>query len=448
MLPVRALNYLAILVITVGAVAQSLEVLELRARRALQEGRYREALDAFETLVAREPNNPSYQFGKGVALSNLLGHGAAADALEKVVALDPQHAPAYRQLVLVYSQLGRTESTLSAFQEARSLEPVPEPMRLPLARALRKRDLFEEALSLLHGSTSPEAKLELGLIEMERDNYERAAEHLRMATSDPVGSTAAAEFGYGRCLELLGESQRAIEHYRRALEKDSNLGKARFRLGNLLIRLGDREEGLALLRDYEQFRQWDRRVKLLVAMIGSSGLPAVQRRERTLELIDLLHQVGSLEEAERVIQSGLATNPEDPVLRVALARTLDEQGKTEEARRELEAVLSLPAPPPTAFWISGLLHYRAGEKAEALEAYLRFLELVLEPPALFFKQLGTLYAVSDEFAEAEAYFKRAVAKDPADPQLHMSLALALEKLGKLEEAEAEREVARRLEAKP
>jgi len=307
--------------------------------------------------------------------------------------------------------------------------------------------LFEEALSLLHGLASPEAKLELGLIEMERDNYERAAEHLHMATSDPISSTAAAEFEYGRCLELLGEPERAIEHYRRALEKDGHLGKARFRLGNLLIRLGDREEGLALLHDYEQFRQWDRRVKLLVAMIGSSGLPAAQRKERTLELIDLLHQAGSLEEAERVIQSGLAFNPEGPLLRVALARTLDEQGKTEEARRELEAVLSLPSPPPTAFWISGLVHYRAGEKTAALEAYLRFLELVPDPPALFFKQLGTLYAVSDQFAEAEAYFKKAVAKDPEDPQLRMNLALALERLGKLEEAEAERKMARRLESK-
>jgi len=447
MLAVRALHCLGILVMTLGAVPQS-AILELRAHTALKQGRYVEALAAFEALVDQQPGNPLYHYGKGVALSRLLDHGAAAEALERVVALDSQNAPAYRQLVTVYSQLARTESTLSAFRKACSLESVPEAMRLPLAQALRKRDLFEEAVSLLNGSASPEANLELGLIEMERENYRRAVGHLQIATSDPIKSTATAEFEYGRCLELLDDSEQAIEHYRRALEKDRNLGKARFRLGNLLIRLGDREMGLALLHDYEEFRRWDRRVKLLVAMIGSSGLPAAKLDKMTLELIDLLHQAGSFDEAERVIESGLARNPDDPLLRVAWARTLNEQGKTEAARRELESVLSLPSPPPSAFWISGLVHYRAGQKPEALEACLRFLELVPDPPVLFFKQLGTLYAMSGQFAEAETYFKRAVVKDPKDPRLHMNLASTLEQLGKAEEAEAEREMARRLEANP
>jgi len=444
---VRAPNWLGILVITLGAVPQS-ALLELRARTALREGRYVEALAAFEALVDQQPDNPSYHYGRGVALSRLLDHGAAAEALERVVALDPQNAPAYRQLVTVYSQLARTESTLSAFRKARSLESVPESMRLPLAQALRKRDLFEEAFSLLEGSSSPEGNLELGIIEMDRENYRKAAEHLQIAASDSIHSTATAEFEYGRCLELLGESEQAIEHYQRALEKDRNLGQARFRLGNLLIRLGDREAGLALLHDYEEFRRWDRKIQLLVAMIGSSGLPAAERKERTLELIDLLHQAGSFDEAERVIESGLARNPKDPLLRVALARTLDEQGKTEAARRELESVLSLPSPPPSAFWISGLVHYRAGQKPEALEAFLRFLELVPDPPALFFKQLGTLYAISGHFAEAETNFKRAVVKDPKDPKLHMNLASVLEQLGKVEEAQAEQDMARRLEGNP
>lgn len=442
---VHPLSCLMTLLVTLGAVPQS-PVLELRASTALREGRYVEALAAFEALVDLEPSNPSYHYGRGVALSRLLDHGAAAEALERVVALDPQNAPAYRQLVTVYSQLARTESTLLAFRRARSLEPVPEPMRLPLARALRKRDLFEEALSLLDGSNSPGAHLEIGLIEVERGNHRRAAEHLQRATSDAIDSTAVAEFEYGRCLELLGELEQAMGRYRRALQKDRDLGKARFRLGNLLIRRGDREAGMALLHDYEEFRRRNRKIQLLVAMIGSSGLPAVEREARTLELIDLLHQAGSFDEAERVIQSGLARNPEDALLRVALARTLDQRGENEAARRELQSVLSLPSPPPSAFWISGLVHYRAGDKPAALRAFLRFLELVPDPPALFLKQLGTLYAVSGQFAEAETYFKKAVVKDPDDPRLHRNLASALERLGKFEEAEAEWRMARGLEA--
>ena len=159
MLRVRLVNCLAVLAITIAAVPPlgsshpqpQLEDLEKRGRAALRRGHYGKALDTFEALVAREPLNPSYHYGKGVALSSLLDHGAAVDALEEAVALDPQFAPAFQQLVIVYSQLARTESTLAAFQKARSLGPVPESMRLPLARALRERDLFEEALSVLEG---------------------------------------------------------------------------------------------------------------------------------------------------------------------------------------------------------------------------------------------------------------------------------------------------------
>ena len=220
MLRVRLVNCLAVLVITIAAVPPlgsshpqpQLEDLEKRGRAALRRGHYGKALDTFEALVAREPLNPSYHYGKGVALSSLLDHGAAVDALEEAVALDPQFAPAFQQLVIVYSQLARTESTLAAFQKARSLGPVPESMRLPLARALRERDLFEEALSVLEGSATAEATFERGIIEMERGDYERAAEHLETATSDPVISSSAAEYEYGRCLEQLDEPERAIEH--------------------------------------------------------------------------------------------------------------------------------------------------------------------------------------------------------------------------------------------
>ncbi len=121
MLGVRALHCLAILVITLGAVPQSPEVLELRARTALQESRYREALDAFAALVAREPNNPSYHYGKGVALSSLLDHGAAADALEKVVK-DPEDPQLRMNLALALEQLGKVEEAGAEREMARRLE--------------------------------------------------------------------------------------------------------------------------------------------------------------------------------------------------------------------------------------------------------------------------------------------------------------------------------------
>ena len=98
----------------------------------------------------------------------------------------------------------------------------------------------------------------------------------------------------------------------RTMSKDPRMGSARFRLGNLLLRSGSPEQGRALLHGYEQFRQWDRRVKLLLAMVTSGMLSEVVEREKTRELVNLLLQGGALEDAAALIDSALAKTPKIP----------------------------------------------------------------------------------------------------------------------------------------
>jgi tetratricopeptide (TPR) repeat protein len=419
--------------------AQSADEIEQRAFTALRELRYREALSAFERALSLDPERASAHYGRGVVLSRLVNYGAAVASLERAVSLDRELAPAWRQMAILYAQLGQRQSARGAYHRARSLAEVPAGDRLALARALRKAELLEEAREVLHAAPhaplSAEEYLELGLVEKDRGDCQRAAEHFVRATADAENSRGNAYYEYARCLELLGETERAIEYYRRAVEKDPTHPSSRFRLGNLLLRTAQEEEGRALLRGYEKFRQWDRQTKLLLAMISSGTLPPDEHKRKMLSVIDLLLVGGSLQAAERLIQSGLATYPEEPRFRVAHAKWLMASGEFDQAAETLVPVLSLPSPPFGAFWVSGRIHLRQGRLDEALKDYRSAFERSNDTPAPLLKELATVYAMNNRLDEAQVYFQKAIEKNPSFGAAHADLGLLLETKGEREKAE-------------
>jgi len=418
-----------------GLLAQSPAELEERGFAALRQPSYPEALEAFESLIAREPLRPTAHYGKGLALSGLLDYGGAVESFEKAVALDPSYAAAFRQLAIHYAQLGLRERARAAYQKAKALGPAPDPVRLALARALRKAGWLEEARQILDAvSLSSEEHLELALLAQE-ENPKEAAAHFAAATRDPVTSAAEAEYEYGRTLEELGRPVAAAEHYRRALEKKPGLHAARFRLGNVLMRSGKKEEGRALLGGYEDFRFWDRKVQLLLAMVSSGTLSESDRKQKTLELIDLLLQGGSLDEAVPLIQAGLARHPEELRFRLEFAKLLHLRKQFDEAREALRPLLALVSPPAGALRLSGQLHLEQGQLTGAREAYMRALQLSPNPSAQLLKEMGTVHALGGEVELAEAFFRKAIEKDPSLAVVRADLGMLLESVGRKQEAE-------------
>ncbi len=427
--------FLAALVLQPGRVSE----LEELGWEELRSGRAGEALSAFEAAIAVEPLRGSSHYGRGMAFAALVDYGSAVDAFERAAALDPAHGPALRKAAALHAQLGHRESARDALRRALPLGPAPAAERIALGRALRKAGLLEEARAVFGTEleATAEERLELGLLEMESENYAAAASHLEAAVRDPEKASAEAEYEYGRCLEFLERPRDAEVHYRLSLEREPNFHKARFRLGNLLLSLGEREEGIEKLRGYERYRKWDRRVGLLLAMVSSGTLAEAEKLGKTLELADLLLQGGALEDAERVVTTGLAAFPQEPLLRVALAKTLLLRKQHDRAWEELGQVLSLPSPPGEAFWLQGLLFLARGETGQALEAYRKAHSGTRDPPAQFLKEMAAIEALAGDFESAERDFERAIAKDPAQATARADLALFLESRGRLEEAAAQ-----------
>jgi tetratricopeptide (TPR) repeat protein len=416
----------------------STDGLEKLGHDALNEGRYREAMATFEQVLVQEPRRVSAMFGKAMALVGLLDYGKAVRTFELTVEADPRFGAAWRQLVVFYPQIGQAKEARDAFEQVRKLGDLPDEERLVLTRALRKAGWTHEAREAL-GSPgrpwSPEEHLELGMIASEEGDDTQAVEHLGLALRTPSAATAEVEYRYGRSLEATKQSGPALAAYRRALELDPTHRSARFRLGNLLLRTGRKEEGQVFLRDYETYRRWDRRVKLLRFMVTSGKLSGEEDRRKTLELVGLLLQGGAPEEAGPLIAAALVRHPGDSRFAFSRAWWLLESGKTELARDALGPLLEPKGAPGDVLWLAARIELAEGRASEAVEIFERILAADPNPPARILQELATAYRKAGRVQEAEATFKRALDKAPNRAEIHAALGDLLESLGRLEEAE-------------
>lgn len=400
-------SFFLLLAILIPSPAQerTLPELERAGFEALKAHDYSGALQLFDALASAAPKSAGAHLGRGGALSGLLNYAAAVAAFEKATSLDPRSAFAYRQLVILNSQIGRKAETRAAYERTRALGEIPEDQRLPLAQALRRAGWTAEARGLLlelpAEVRSQEENLELGLLALSEGEYVVAAEALERATRDPRTSDAEAEYEMGRALEGLGRTTEAITHYRLAHQKDPQHRSARFRLGSLLRRTGDAAEAQRLLDGYEEYRQWDRRVKLLLVMVTSGKLDAAEQRERSLQLGSLLLEGRDIERAEPVIRQALAADPDDR----------------------------------DALLLSARLDLLARRVPDALRTYEALLAKNADTPARLLRETAAAYALADEPKKAEPLFRRALEKDPAFPEAHLGLGLVLQNLGRLPEAE-------------
>jgi tetratricopeptide (TPR) repeat protein len=145
----------AVAAIVLWQTTENPDELEERGRRALRQGRYSDALATFEEILTQDSQSTAANFRKGMALAGLLDYSGAVAAFERAVEIDPGFGAAWRQLVVLYPQIGRAADARDAFLRVRQLGDLPEDERLPLARALRKAGWTGEALEALGSPGRP-----------------------------------------------------------------------------------------------------------------------------------------------------------------------------------------------------------------------------------------------------------------------------------------------------
>jgi tetratricopeptide (TPR) repeat protein len=111
---------------------------ELRGARAMSEGRYDEAIAAFEKGVALDPNEPALRHKLATALALKGNLNGALATMRETVRRSPDFAKGYYSLALLYLQTNDYRHAADAFTEALRVEPSYVEPRLQLAHLLRR----------------------------------------------------------------------------------------------------------------------------------------------------------------------------------------------------------------------------------------------------------------------------------------------------------------------
>jgi tetratricopeptide (TPR) repeat protein len=356
---------------------------------AMAEGRFRQAIDRFRAMVARDPlvADPAVRnerIGLGIRALREKRGTEALQHLEAAAASLPMSPEAHRVLGIAYRALGRLTESVAQFEAAVKLAPDDERARLALASA----------------------RVEAGDLE--------AAERTLRETIAALPASGEARWALAEVLDTRGQGLEAIAMLDAAAELTVPAGKAHlyWRIAELAHRHQDydrvadalghrvrllpnepiahRDLGMAYSR---AGRNDDALIELLMAsMLG-------QRDAEMLAAIGQIHlNAGRLAAAEAALRRAIALDSRLPQARYALGTTLLRLGRADEGKRELDEFQRLRTQAledqRRSFEISTLIHEaeihaREGRLEAAVAPYER--AAALGGPADVYRQLAGIF---------------------------------------------------------
>lgn len=334
------------------------------------------------------------------SLENLRDEAKQRQAEARILSLCPYGAAAHYVGALRLERVGNVDGAIGEYRKAQQLERTFSPASGNLGLLYAQKGMNDEAsVELARGLSSnsnPKYHRALGRILAERNVYPLAIYHfgeaLRGAPRD-TGLHADLAESYA----AMGQTEQALDVYRRALTADPDFEKAR--IGIALIHLERNEEDKAL-----------EELKKVV-------LTSPQNREVHLLLAGIYEKRGDTRLAEYEYLLGGKGKPAPPMRPGGGPDEAAGGGQTIEA---LQASLK-ENPDADGYEKLGNLYRAAGRETEAIAAYREAAHLNSASSELYLN-LGLLYEKRSLLDEAAVAYRRAIQAKPANADARLRLA--------------------------
>jgi tetratricopeptide (TPR) repeat protein len=418
----------------------------------LLQGKREEAEVAFKKAVETDPNNLTAQ----LALGNFYwasGRGPDAEqAFTRAVTLDPSNILANRALAAFYLAANR------AAEAEKPLKAVAEKggagAKLSLADYYLASKREKEALPLLEAVAADaqyfaEAKSRMATLQFIQNKHPEAH-----ATIDEVlkkqPNNARALLVEARFLLAENKMDEGLAKAKSAVQADPQLAAGHYLLGMIYQSKQDSEEAIKAFQE--------------VLKINPRAVPA------QLELAQLELRRGSAGSSVQLAQDAVKNEPQNPVARLTLVRSLLAQKNTSQAETELKTLLAA-YPKSSAVQVqAGLLAMQKGDAPGARRAFdtaaaiepgsldalggLVMLDMVAKQPAAALARVqaqvsktpnsaplqvlaARVYMANKDANGAEQALRKAIEADPANLQAYGMLGQLFIAQRKLDEAIAE-----------
>ena len=364
----------------IGVEPRSVDAQRAAARADLQLYKIDDAASHYRAMVTNTPSGVESAFvdveGDLTGDDNIFGARALADRL---AAAYPNSAAALRVQGLAALRADDPAAAVQALTHSLADAPAKDASANGAAAANdARRELTEtllrarimagdveeplaQARAQLSSDDSAANRLQYAVLLMTAQRNEAAAEQLQIVAANPASKAAAL-----RLLGLLefqqGHFDAADERFKEVLRTAQFLDDAFYYLAIIADRNGDSERALRL---YSQVQRGDNVLPALLraaAILYRHGAPAAadelldrlgeDEPQRAPEIINTRARIyadsGELPKAHEVLRKGLVEYPDSVELRYARASVFEDEGRINEALKELELVLKVRPEDPAA----------------------------------------------------------------------------------------------------
>jgi predicted O-linked N-acetylglucosamine transferase (SPINDLY family) len=211
----------------------------------------KDALPAFQKVVALMPEDPEAHFNLGVILKGMGQHEKAVASYRKAIQLKPAYAEAHTNLGNTLKDLGQLDAALDSYRRALKIDPDSADAHNNLGTALKDLGLFDEAIASYRKAVAlkPDFALayyNLGNAQKELGQVDAVASYRKAVAIKP--DFADAHNNLGTALKDLGQYDAALVSYRRVVELRPGSAEAYSNMGVVLKDLGELESAVTSYR--------------------------------------------------------------------------------------------------------------------------------------------------------------------------------------------------------
>jgi tetratricopeptide (TPR) repeat protein len=360
----------------------------------LNSGKILDAIDKLKQIARKETDSgPAYYFLSRI-YTEMGELNAAEGYLNRAITADPNRGEYYYQSGMIRQRQKKSREALALFERALSLGVGRDEAAVWRNIGNVRAQLFERegALEAYQASlriqpNDVRTRLAVGQFLLDKDEPQKAVVHLRAAVDlDPKlpGALASLGLAYRR----LGDTASAAATLKRALELVPTDQDSRYSLGQVLLSMGQLEEGRKELQSYQRVTE------------------QVSQADRNYDAATTHIAAGKYAEAQKLLEETLTLAPAySPALR-ELGNVLLERGKAREAAEVFKRAVTLNPVSAAIHFGLGAAYFRTNNLTDAAEETRRAL-LLDEDNARYHRQMGEIYLKLGRTDEGRAEIKTA-----------------------------------------
>jgi len=349
------------------------------------------ALDPLQKYIAQRPDEAYPHFQLGFAYVGLKRAEDAKSEFSRAIALDPKMAAAHLNLGLVLME-SEPAAAAEAFRHAADLQPAESRPRFLAGLSLEYAGKFSEAIeqyrtALALSPKDYEAHFALGRVLLRSNDAADAEEQFRAAIASR-SDAAPAQLGLASALLAQKKYEAASNSLSEYLTLKPGDRAAHFDRASALLNLSRFDEALAELdlsdagaapsadtlkmrgEIYMQQKKWKEAGEALKQAISLS--PKDSELAEWMGHVDI--ELRDYPGAVRILEQVVTQNAQDAEALRDLADAFYLNENYAQALEAMDRLAKLETPKPGSWFVRAICYDKLSRKAQAIEAYQKFLD--------------------------------------------------------------------------